>query len=518
MSRGGGAFVFALCALLALVCRTVFANPAYKVELVQVVHRHGARSALVPHNETKICGTDFPCGYLNYEGQLMLVNFGKFLRHRYTEDASVVSEPYFPYESYNLSISYTRSTDVLRTLQSADGLLRGLFPNSSAYFPAVHTVDNLEDAMLHSSLVPIIRARYNYGAQEVRDACDPILDKRMSFETLQATAAEVHSQGFCANYTLRSACAELLCDIAHAYQSTGKLDTTPLLRQHLDDVCAVTATSSHFYFSYNKSSPVHQKQGAPYYHLTKILLNNMKLHQNRATAPPYKLYEYSAHDTTISPLAASLGDNSLEAMLPPFGTAFIVELLSASGAVAAASGSWYVRVLRGHPGVTPSTNFTFALSHFSMRCMDAKNNTYVADNNICPLADFERFIASTAPTSEMGTCYLDPIYYGRMNCPVDAVGDNRSLSTDCLMYRKLCPKYACGTGYYLDAVDYGCRRIKAGSEGKTPASEDGVSSGRVAALSVVLFIAGAAAGAAGMVLLKRYWKAKSDEQAQAFIE
>lgn len=508
-------FTLALCALLAAVGGVVLAAPVYNVELVQIVHRHGARSAIVPYNETKICGTEFPCGYLNYEGQQMLLNFGKFLHHRYTEDASVVSTPYFPYDSYNLSISYTRSTDVLRTLQSAVGLLRGLFPNASAYFPAVHTVDNLEDSLLHSSLVPILRARYNYAAQEVRDVCDPVLDRRMSFEELQATAAEVYSEGYCANYTLRSECAEKLCDIAHAYQSTGQIDSTPLLGQHLDDVCAVTATSSHFYFSFNQSDPVHQKQGAPYYHLTKTLLDNMRLHQNRATAPPFKLYEYSAHDTTISPLAASLGDNSLEAMLPPFGTAFIFELLSA----AASPSSWYVRVLRGHPGVTPSTNFTFALSQFPMRCIDAKNMTYIPDNNICPLADFERFIAMTAPTSEMGTCYLDPILYGRMDCPVDAEGDNRTLSLDCLVYRKLCPKYACGTGYYLDAVDYGCRRIKAGSDDNVVGgTKSGMSSGAIAALAIVLFFAGGAAGAGGMVLQKRFMKSTGHEQVEAFLE
>lgn len=513
---GRGVFLaLACCALLAVVSSGVLAAPAYKVELVQVVHRHGARSAIVSHNETKICGTDFPCGYLNYEGQQMLLNFGKFLRHRYTEDASVVSEPFFPYESYNLSISYTRSTDVLRTLQSADGLLRGLFPNTSAYFPAVHTVDNLEDAMLHSSLVPIIRARYNYAPQEVRDVCDPVLDKRLSFETLQAIAAEVHSAGFCANYTERSQCAEKLCDIAHAYQSTGQIDSTPLLREHLNDVCAVTATSSYFYFSYNQSNPDHQKQGAPYYHLTKRLVHNMRLHRSPATAPPFKLYEYSAHDTTISPLAASLGDNSLEAMLPPFGTAFIVELLSAAGTSASASPSWYVRVLRGHPGVTPSTNFTFAISQFSLRCTNAQNHTYVAEDNICPLADFERFVASTAPTSEMGTCYLDPVLGGRMDCPMDAEGDNRSLSEDCLIYRKQCSKYACGTGYYLDAVDYACRRIKAGED---TVATVGMSSGGIAGLSIALFIAGAVAGVGGMTVYKRYVKSKSYEQTQAFIE
>ncbi|KPI87001.1 membrane-bound acid phosphatase precursor (MBAP) [Leptomonas seymouri] len=507
MDRGFSLAV-ALCALLAVVfSETSLAAPTYKVELVQIVHRHGARSPLVPHNETKICGTEFPCGYLNSEGQQMMMNTGKFLRHRYTEDASVVSEPFFPSDAYNLSISHTRSTDVLRTLQSAVAVLRGLFPYHPAEFPAVHTVENIEDSLLHSSIVPILRTRYHYATQEVRRLCDAVLDKRMSFETLQLAAAEVHMQGYCANYTLRSACADVLCDIAHSYQSTGQLESTPVLRQHLSDVCAVTAASSQFIFSYNASNPVHQKQGAPFYHLSKLLVNNMALHVNRKKAPTFKLYQYSTHDTTISPLAASLGDNSLTAMLPPFGTTFIIELLSAVGG-SASSGSWHVRVLRGHPGVTPSTNFVFALSDFPMRCMDAKHTTYIADDNVCPLADFERFVASTAPTSEMGTCYLDPNLYGRMDCPLDAVGDNRSLSADCLVYRKQCPRFACGTGYYLDAVDYGCRRIKSGENVINP---PGMSRGGIACLLIVLFIAGAAAGVAGVTIRKRFVKSKGEQ-------
>ncbi|KAG5489409.1 hypothetical protein GH5_00278 [Leishmania sp. Ghana 2012 LV757] len=507
--RGGTAFFYRFAVMVAVVVSAamVSAAPKYKVVVVQLVHRHGARSPIVDSNQTLICGTKFPCGYLNYEGQMMLENLGKYLRHRYTEDPAVVSEPYFPSTSYNLSISYTRSTDVLRTLQSATGLLQGLFPNASAFFPAIHTVSTADDVLLLSSAVPMIRARYNYAARELREVCDPVLDSRMPFGQLQAVAAEVHSQGFCSNHTLRSRCAERLCDIAHAYQSTGQISKYPLLRQHLDDLCAVTAMSSHYYFAYNASNPVHQKQGAPYYHLAKLLVNNMRAHQQRKGAPSYRLYEYSAHDTTISPLAVSLGDNSMEAMLPPFGTAFIIELLSLKDATAESSSSFYVRVLRGHPGVTPATNFTFALRHFDMRCQDATGKTYIAVDNICPFADFERFINSMAPKSPMGTCYIDPDLLGRMDCPVDAVGDNRSLSADCLFYRKHCGEYACGTGYYLDGISYGCHRIPASDSGSASAP---MSSGGIALLGIVLFIAGAVASVGGMEVWKRYKKAESE--------
>lgn len=514
MLRGIGFLYRCVVVVVAVVvsAAVVSAAPIYKVELVQVVHRHGARSPLVDDNHTLICGTEFPCGFLNYEGQAMLVNLGKYLHHRYTENPSVVSKPYFPYSWYNLSISYTRSTDVLRTLQSANGLLQGLFPNMSTFFPAIHAVGRKEDVLLHSYMVPMIRARFNYAKEELRAVCDEVLDRLMSFDQLQAVAAEVHSQGFCANYTLRSRCAERLCDIGRAYEPTGRLESLPLLSRHLDDVCAVRAMSSYFYFAYNASNPVHQKQGAPFYHLAKLLVSNMVAHQQRETAPPYKLYEYSAHDTTISPLAVSFGDNSMEAMLPPFGTAFIIELLSLTDAPAASS-SFYVRLLRGHSGVRPESNFTFALSHFDMRCQDATGNTYIATDNICPFADFERFINSTAPTSPMGTCYLDPGLLFRMDCPIDVVADNRSLSKDCLFYRQHCSNYSCGTGYYLDAIDYGCHRIPANN---STAESSPMSSGGIAVLSITLFIVGGVASVGGMEVWRRYMKFKS-KQSEAII-
>lgn len=474
----------------------------YSVRLVQVVHRHGARSPIVSYNTTQICGTEYPCGYLNTQGQQMLVNFGSYLRNRYNSDSAVVSTPFFSLESYNVSVSYTRSTDVLRTLQSASALLSGLFPNASAFFPAIHTVDNNFDALLHSSVVPAILSRYYYANEELTTLCNAVLDSRVSYSQVQAVAAEVYSSGFCSVYEERWTCADKLCDIALAYQSTGQLTSYPLLSTHMEDLCAVTATSADYYFGYNASNPVHQKQGTVYQHLAKELLANMKLHQSSKNAPSYKFYEYSAHDTTVAPLSVVFGDHSLKAMMPPFGAAYILELLTPTSS--SASSSWYVRLLRGHPGVTPSSNYTFALDSFSMRCMNAMNTTYIASENICPYEDFERFINSTGPTSEEGVCYIDPQHLARMNCSSDAEADGRALSKHCLLYRQLCAKFACGTGYRVDASDYSCYRINASATTTSRAKEVG--------LRVILFICGVTLGAAVMFAWRRYRKTVDEQR------
>ncbi|CAD2214393.1 membrane-bound acid phosphatase precursor [Angomonas deanei] len=359
--------------LLLLVAGHSAAAEDYTLEQVQLVHRHGSRSALVSYNDSLICGLEFPCGYLNRQGQDMLVNTGRFLRTRYTTDDTVVdpSSPFLTQESYNLTVSYTRSTDVLRTLQSADALLRGLFPNMSAYYPVVHTIEASTDSLLRSDAVPAITAKRKYGLPEERAACDSVVDHYFTSEQLVRVASEVHYDGYCSNWTNRLKCAKTLCDIAHAYESTGEIAQYPLLKENLDKVCAVLVCSSRHLFSYDSTDALQREQGSGGQALAQELLLNVHKHLNQSS--PFQVLEYSAHDTTLSPLAGTLGDNSDLAMMPPFGTTYVFELLRRATAAEGSTkvGDYAMRVKRGHPGVTPDTNFEFAWDDFELRCMHA---------------------------------------------------------------------------------------------------------------------------------------------------
>lgn len=410
----------------------VAATPEYSLELVQVVHRHGSRSPIVSYNKTEICGLRYPCGILNEEGQTMLVNFGSFLHNRYTNE-TIISEPFFS-NSYNLSISMSRSTDVLRTLQSADGFLRGLFPNMEAYYPAIHTVESASDMLLRSSTVPEVSARLNHGGEKESELCDPLVDALFpNIKTLQSVAAEVYSSSFCADPENRTKCAMQLCDIGRAYESLGTLQRFPKLNQHLQDVCTVLACSSSYLFGYDPSNSMDQQRGSFGQPLAQQLLTNI---QNHIASPSFKLYEYSAHDTTISPLAVTFGDNSYAMMEPPFASAFIIELLMKDK-------KYFVRLLFGHAGTTPQTNFIFGLTDFSMKCMK-DGQLYVAEDNICPLEDFTEFIDSTKGTEPNGFCLVDPQLLKKMEC--SATIPAKKLSSECATYRKQCPALACGSG------------------------------------------------------------------------
>lgn len=407
----------------------------------------------------------------------MLEQTGKFLRQRYTNASEgVVRTSFFPQEGYNLSISTSRSTDVLRTLQSSDAFLRGFFPDLDDYFPAIHTLQRKDDFLLSSSSIPEVAARIAYGNQEEARLCDPLVDALFpSFSTLQAIGEEVYSAGFCADKQNRTSCAKQLCDIGKAYESTGELTSYPLLNMNLNAVCAVLSCSSNFLFGYHPNqadvSPMYAQdyeRGSFGQVLAQKFLSNIREHMEK---PIFKLVEYSAHDTTITPLAVTFGDNTAGMLAPPFGAIFVLELLrknsmtreSQEGKSAYHNANtssiiddfdedeYAVRLLFGHPGLTPETNFTFAFSDFSLQCLNPSINDgepYVAANNICPLADFERFINLSAPKDPRGLCLVSPSLLAAMDCE-PANNTKPSPNDVCLAFRRRCPAEACASGFVM---------------------------------------------------------------------
>jgi len=114
--------VIFICSLLPYPCCAV-----YKKELVfvNVVWRHGARSSLYdfplnPNNGKKLWNEE--PGQLTQIGMKMQYELGLFMRKRYQNFLSKV---------YKNTEIYIRSTDVDRTLMSAESNLAGLYPPES---------------------------------------------------------------------------------------------------------------------------------------------------------------------------------------------------------------------------------------------------------------------------------------------------------------------------------------------------------------------------------------------------
>ncbi|EAN98050.1 membrane-bound acid phosphatase 2, putative [Trypanosoma cruzi] len=417
-------------------------NAAVTLRLVQLVHRHGSRSALVHHNQTQICG-DVPCGQLNSHGKDMLIKVGTFLRERYNSDPT---NPFFPSESYDVEVSYTRSTDVPRTLQSAVGLLYGLFPNRSAAFPVIHTVIRGTDWLLNGGLSPFATVFYLLDDAWKRDVGNKEVDKIIDFSTLQAIAKEAFSEGYCADPANRWDCAYVLFDIGAALQADGRIESLKLLKANLERL----RSFSRFYYSsqyaYNSSDEQHVRMGSQGQNLAQQLLANAELHmQGKAN---YKLYHYSAHDTTLMPLAATLGDIGPESMMPPFAQLYAFELLYDDS-----TNTHSIRAMRGSPEQTPDTNHRFSWDGFQLRCMDSNGNVYNASQNTCLYQDFKRFVDSTRPTDPAGLCYLNDRYKALLKCPTR---EGKPLNNHCMAYRKLCPAWSCDSDFTLDPVTLQC--------------------------------------------------------------
>ncbi|KAG8341789.1 membrane-bound acid phosphatase 2 [Trypanosoma vivax] len=414
---------------------------AIELHSVQVIHRHGSRSAIVSYNESQICA-DTPCGHLNVPGQTMMTKAGEFLRSQY--NANTLG-PLFPSESYDLGVSYTRSTDVLRTIQSAECLLRGLFPNSTAFLPVVHTVDSATDWLLTSTNVPYSYAFYDADLDWWHNVCNPALDALIDFGTLISIAKEAFSEGFCAEPHHRCKCALMLFDIGAALSANGQIGNFPALQKHLQKLRSVAYLSFKEQFGYNASQEVHVHMGSQGQFLAQKIIDNFENHILGASS--FKLYHYSAHDTTLSPLSATLGDATLTGMLPPFGQLYSVELLYDTSAK-----NYSVRVRRGAPGQTSESGYLFAWDEFQLRCMDSTNKIYDAVENICPFSDFKRFIDSTKGTDPAGPCYLSDRHKKLLNCSAEKSSHRKA----CESYRKVCPKWACSPDFAVDASSSEC--------------------------------------------------------------
>ncbi|GET88787.1 membrane-bound acid phosphatase 2 [Leishmania tarentolae] len=443
-----------LAVLLLQWLEFVTAAPDMKVVMIQLLHRHGARTAEPSYNKTEICG-DTPCGYLTWPGIEMLRKTGAFLRSRYNTDASVVSEPMFPSEDYDLDVAYSRSTDVLRTLQSAESFLSGFFPKLTSLYPAIHTVPEKDDYLLYTNYVPQFQFYWSLDMAGVRAVCNPVIDRNFpDFNTLTAIGQEVYSEGYCSNFTRRTDCAFTLFDIAVAKEAIGELDNYPKLKANLDRLSQVAREHFARQYVYNRSDTRCFRQGSSGQPILQEFVKNIAAAM--AGTSKYKLYHYSAHDTTLSRIACSLQDTADDGLLPPFAQTLVLELLQSLS-----DSSYHVRVLRGHPGQSLASGFEFAWEpDWQLRCMNAFGQLYEAIGNTCSVDDFTRFVQwSAAPAGSMGYCYLDEKYQKLRNCPeggIEAGEAWQTLSSGCQYYRKRCPSYSCDAGYMLESVSLQC--------------------------------------------------------------
>ncbi|KAG5464496.1 hypothetical protein LSCM1_00686 [Leishmania martiniquensis] len=287
-----------LCVLVAalLVGAAVSVDARLMVRMVQVAHRHGARSAIIEGNTTEICGTLYPCGELTDEGIQMVRAIGKFARERYN-DPAIVESPFFPTTRYNSSVVYTRSTHTQRTIQSATAFLRGLF-SDDYFFPVVYSQNMTTDTLLNTDLVPSVMGRSSLDRQALYATLNPVVDEHLTWEAIQAAAKDAWIEGLCTDCNARVDCVLNLFDVAAAFEAAGRLDSAVDLKAAYPGIMEVNAAWYEYVYSWNSTSKLDRTQGSVSQNLAQTMLANIHAHR---LVPSYKMFEYSAHDTTIAP-------------------------------------------------------------------------------------------------------------------------------------------------------------------------------------------------------------------------
>ncbi|KAK7202278.1 histidine secretory acid phosphatase [Novymonas esmeraldas] len=429
-----------------LVAAAVSVDARLVVRMVQVAHRHGARNPLVDDNTTQICGSLYPCGELTGEGIDMVRAIGQFARSRYN-DPAVVESPLFPSTRYNSSVVYTRSTETQRTIQSASAFLSGLFPDNY-FYPVVYSHNMTTDTLLNTDTVPSVIGRGWLDYPTLYATLDPVVDQYLTWPQIQAAAKDAWIEGLCTNFATRTDCVLTLYDVATAFEAAGRLDSATNLKAALPGAIEVNAAWYEFVFGWNDTNELDRAQGTAGQNLAQMMLANINAYR---LAPSYKMFEYSAHDTTIAPLAVTFGDQGHTTTHPPFTVTIFVELLQDT---ADASG-WFVRLLRGHPVKAANGSYVFQQSGIQAHCIDSAGNMYLATTGICPLDNFRRMIDYSRPNVVDGNCMMTPTQYANLGCP-RTIADNKPVPWLCWVYRYVCMNKACPNTYVLSVADYQC--------------------------------------------------------------
>uniref|UniRef100_UPI0037E739D1 lysophosphatidic acid phosphatase type 6 n=1 Tax=Semicossyphus pulcher TaxID=241346 RepID=UPI0037E739D1 len=321
------------------------ANPSspYELKLVQVLFRHGARTPLksipdvmevqwVPtlleppahthinyvvtdlhggpkppapvedgYRKNILTGGTFP-GQLTTVGMQQLYELGKRLRRRYIEDTHFLSSIFSPAEVY------VRSTNIVRTIESAKCLVAGLFQQkqkdpvpiltsaseSEILYPNYHGCKLLKILGSHrwaeSSTLPDIAA----DLQSIQSALGIAAHQQVDFILIRD---------------------DMVARETHGLPCPPALDTwrNKVEQRAVDMICHV--------FEPSKRENLQLCVG-PLLHT--LLANIDEKLQGSSSEPDRKLFLYSAHDTTLIPCLMALG--VFDMRWPPYAADLTLEL------------------------------------------------------------------------------------------------------------------------------------------------------------------------------------------------
>ena len=264
-------------------------------------------------------------------------------------------------------------------------------------------------------------------------------------ELSEASGLREYCQSADTNVTKRLAehgsCALIIQDIAAAMEAQGKLP--PNLKLWFPTLTSLLIEYNRIRFAYDPNNHFHTTRGALGYNLASTILSQFTAQSQGFGVPFFK--EYSTHDTTMTPLYTTVGN---ENYLPNFGQTVIFELVEVDSV-------FYVQAYTGYPIQTPSNHsYDSNMQRMKLTCRHPNQTEYT--DMRCSLADWGRFIESRKGSFGNSRCYVSPEDIHAIGC--DRVGEV-PLHPLCIVYRRDCPSQGCPKGTLLNHTDFSCRRV-----------------------------------------------------------
>ncbi|XP_035741777.1 prostatic acid phosphatase-like isoform X1 [Vespa mandarinia] len=281
------------------------------VIFANVLYRHGDRTPIEPYPTDPYKNESLwpvPYGQLTNLGKSQHFYMGQWLRNRYSH---LLSDLYSPYDIY------IRSTDVDRTLMSAETNLAGLYPpkgnqiwNAIHWMPIpIHTVPESEDNVLSGKKYC---QRYNFELDKVLE----------SPEIKKINQDNKHLYDYLTEKTGMNVTS--LKDVNHIYDTLYIEDlynkTLPeWTKSVFPDKLKPLAAKSFTISAYNK---ILQKLKIGL--LFGEIIDHMEKKSRNALVPDRKVWMYSAHDETVANMLMTL--DLFYPHCPPYTATILIEL------------------------------------------------------------------------------------------------------------------------------------------------------------------------------------------------
>ncbi|KAK2586742.1 hypothetical protein KPH14_011774 [Odynerus spinipes] len=295
----------------AVVCFADKSGNLGTVIFANVLYRHGDRTPIEPYPNDPYKNESLwpvPYGQLTNLGKNQQLNLGRWIRNRYSH---LLNDLYSPYDIY------IQSTDIDRTLMSAEANLAGLYPphgnqlwNKINWMPIpVHTIPESEDSILAGKKYC---ARYEFELDKVLN----------SPEIRQINKKNKHLYDYLAEKTGMEIMS--LKNVEHLYDTLFieviYNKTLPKWTETVfPDKLKPLATKSFTIHAYNKILQ-RLKTGL----LLGEMIDHIEKKSRNALIPDRKLWMYSAHDDTVANMLMTL--NLFDPHCPPYTATILIEL------------------------------------------------------------------------------------------------------------------------------------------------------------------------------------------------